>query len=199
MSETPTEQAEAAAIRKRWLTLGEVVAIAGLIISAIAFWNSWDQRRSDETERRQDKATETRLKTVVLLRGIPQRGGAILTLSDPDHPVQRVTVTFPTALGVSPQTSSVEPQIEAEWFAKKLLTLHDKGGDDPRGTLPIIIASDYWNGDEHIIDQAVYDLAWQIRGRFLQGRIVQLRGMALRERGKPNQARLDALWRQPRA
>ena len=194
MTETPSEKAEAAAIRKRWLTLGEIVAIAGLIISAIAFWNSWDQRQSDESERRQEKAVETRLKTAVLLRGTPQRNGAVLLLTDPDHPVQRVTITFPSAFGLSPQTSSVDPQIEAEWLHAKLLLIAEKSDDERRGSIPVMIASNYWQGDELIVDRAIYDLAWRIRGRFLQGRIVQLRGLALRERGKPSQARLDAMW-----
>ena len=194
MTETPSEKAEAAAIRKRWLTLGEIVAIAGLIISAIAFWNSWDQRQSDESERRQEKAVETRVKTAVLLRGTPQRNGAVLLLTDPDHPVQRVTITFPSAFGLSPQTSSVDPQIEAEWLHAKLLLIAEKSDDERRGSIPVMIASNYWQGDELIVDRAIYDLAWRIRGRFLQGRIVQLRGLALRERGKPSQARLDAMW-----
>jgi len=194
LTETPSEKAEAAAIRKRWLTLGEIVAIAGLIISAIAFWNSWDQRQSDESERRQEKAVETRLKTAVLLRGTPQRNGAVLLLTDPDHPVQRVTITFPSAFGLSPQTSSVDPQIEAEWLHAKLLLIAEKSDDERRGSIPVMIASNYWQGDELIVDRAIYDLAWRIRGRFLQGRIVQLRGLALRERGKPSQARLDAMW-----
>jgi len=194
LTETPSEKAEAAAIRKRWLTLGEIVAIAGLIISAIAFWNSWDQRRNDESERRQEKAVETRVKTAVLLRGTPQRNGAVLLLTDPDHPVQRVTITFPSAFGLSPQTSSVDPQIEAEWLRAKLLSIAEKSDDERRGSIPVMIASNYWQGDELIVDRAIYDLAWRIRGRFLQGRIVQLRGLALRERGKPSQARLDAMW-----
>jgi len=194
LTETPSEKAEAAAIRKRWLTLGEIVAIAGLIISAIAFWNSWDQRQSDESERRQEKAVETRVKTAVLLRGTPQRNGAVLLLTDPDHPVQRVTITFPSAFGLSPQTSSVDPQIEAEWLHAKLLLIAEKSDDERRGSIPVMIASNYWQGDELIVDRAIYDLAWRIRGRFLQGRIVQLRGLALRERGKPSQARLDAMW-----
>ena len=43
--------AEAAAIRRRWITLGKIVAVAGLIISALALYLSYADRRADEAER----------------------------------------------------------------------------------------------------------------------------------------------------
>lgn len=38
MNEKPTTDAQ---IRRRWINLGEFVAVAGLLISALALWNSW--------------------------------------------------------------------------------------------------------------------------------------------------------------
>ena len=37
-----------AQIRRRWINLGEFVAVAGLLISALALWNNW--RNSDKPE-----------------------------------------------------------------------------------------------------------------------------------------------------
>lgn len=192
--QTPAEKAEAAAIRRRWITLGEVVAIAGLIISALALWSSWAERRADDTQRRVEKQREIKAKTAVLLTGTPRRGGEELAVSDLAHPIQGITVTFPTALGLSPQTSAPSPIISVRWFAAKLMTLTDGGPDEQTGRLPVLIASDYWDGDQHITDRAVYDLVWRTHGRMLLGRSLRLEGMLLRERGKPDQARVDALW-----
>lgn len=38
MTEKPQTDAQ---IRRRWINLGEFVAVAGLLISALALWNSW--------------------------------------------------------------------------------------------------------------------------------------------------------------
>lgn len=194
LPDTPAEKAEAAAIRRRWVTLGEVVAIAGLIISALALWSSWADHRADEADRRAEKALAAKAKTVVLLTSTPQRGGEELALADAAHPVQSITVTFPTAFGLSPQTSALTPTISARSFAAKLMAMTDGGADRRTGRLPVMIASDYWDGDQHITDRAIYDIVWQTEGRLLLGRSLKLDGLILREREKPDQARVDALW-----
>ncbi len=199
LPDTPAEKAEAAAIRRRWVTLGEIVAIAGLVISALALWSSWSERRADESERRAEKQSEIKAKTAVLLSGTPRRGGEVLAIADAAHPIQGITVTFPTALGVQPQTSAPSPAIAVRWFAAKLMALTDGGADSQTGRLPVIIASDYWDGDQHITDRAIYDLVWRTQGRVLLGRSLRLDGLLLHERGHADgkgadQARVDALW-----
>ena len=49
--QTPEERKEAAAIRRRWITLGEILAVVGVLISGLALWNSWSERSSAEKER----------------------------------------------------------------------------------------------------------------------------------------------------
>ena len=80
MTETPAEKAEAAAIRRRWITLGEIVAVAGLIISALALYLSYADRRADEAERQREKASEEKVRSVVLLTAEPADGGRKLAL-----------------------------------------------------------------------------------------------------------------------
>ena len=48
MSDTPSERAEAAATRRRWITLAEVVAVAGVLIGALTLYTNWSDRRADE-------------------------------------------------------------------------------------------------------------------------------------------------------
>ncbi len=190
---TPAEKAEAAAIRRRWITLGEIVGIAGLIISALALWNSYADRRTDEAEKHAEKISETKAETAVLLVATPQHDGETLVLRDASHPVQSITVTFPTAIGTAPQTSAPSPKIEARWFAAKLIAMTDGGADTKTGRLPVLITSDYWAGDRHITDSAVYDIAWRTEGRLLRGRALRLDGLLLREHGG-SAARLNTLW-----
>ncbi len=193
MTETPAEKAEAAAIRRRWITLGEIVAIAGLIISALALWTSWSDRRADEVERHVAKITEAKAETAVVLLATPKQGGQILALNDAAHPVQSITVTFPSAFAVSPQTSASSPRIKARWFSAKLIAMTDGGADAKTGRLPVLITADYWSGDRHITDRAIYDIAWHTEGRIFQGRALRLDGLLLRERGGSAE-RVDAIW-----
>ena len=188
------DRADAAAIRRRWITMGEIVGIAGLLISALALWNSYADRRTDEAERQAEAARATRAQSAVILTGTPRHGGDELALSDPAHPVQSVTVSFPSALGVAPQSSVPNPIIAARWFAKPLIAHADQAQAAQRGRLPVLIAADYWQADAHVVDRAIYDIVWRSEGRVLRGRVIRLEGLILRERGKPDQARLDRLW-----
>ena len=49
MTEKPPTDAQ---IRRRWINLGEFVAVAGLLISALALWNSWRGDGGAEAEAR---------------------------------------------------------------------------------------------------------------------------------------------------
>ena len=188
-----SDKAEAAAIRRRWVTLAEIVAIAGLVISGVSLWVNWSDRRTDEQEKQIEKASETRARSLVLLTGTPERGGERLALKDAAHPVQSIDVRFPTALGVSPQTSVLEPRIEANWFSNAILAATDKGPDTQQGRLPVLITSTYWDADQQRRDSAIYDIVWSSEGRLLRGRKLKLSGLMLHERTAAP-ARLDALW-----
>ena len=48
MTEDRSEQAERLAIRRRWINVGEVVAVAGLIIAALSLYLGWSGRREFE-------------------------------------------------------------------------------------------------------------------------------------------------------
>lgn len=191
---TPEERAEAAAIRRRWITLGEVIAVVGLLISGLALWTNWSERRENADERRAEQIETRRARETVLLAGTPEDGGSRLMIGDPARPIQSVSIRFPTALGTAAQQVSARPRIEARWFAAKLLAMTDKGQDEREGRLPVLITSDYWDGDRHVTDRAIYEVVWRTEGRMLQGRALRLEGLTLRERGG-NQARINALWK----
>ena len=56
MSGTPLERAEAARVRRRWINLGELVAVLALVISALTLWNSYRERTTNEAEHAQQSA-----------------------------------------------------------------------------------------------------------------------------------------------
>ena len=187
------DRAEAAATRRRWITLAEVVGVAGLLIAALSLWMSWSDRRADEQEKQAEKASESKARTLVLLTATPEHDGARLALKDDAHPIQSIDVRFPAALGVGAQTSVLESRIEADWFAGAILKATDDGPDVRQGRTPVLITSSYWDADKQRSDSAIYDLVWQTEGRVLRGRVLRLKGILLRERTS-QAARLDALW-----
>ncbi|SDA19554.1 hypothetical protein [Sphingomonas sp. NFR15] len=192
-----SERAESRAIRKRWVTLAEIVAVAGLVISGTTAWLSWSERRSDEQEKHVEKITEAHARALVRLTATPEHGGATLALKDAEHDVQSVDIRFPKALGVPAQNSILSPHIDADWVAKPLLEATKDGPDKREGRLPVLIAASYWDGDQQRTDTAIYDIVWQTEGGLIWGHKLRLKGLMLRER-TASVARLDSLWKAER-
>lgn len=194
MSETPAEKAEARAIRRRWLTIGEIVAVAGVIIAAVSLWISWADKRDEASQKAAEaskaKAAETRLD----LRASVRDGGRQVVLADPAHEILDTAVTFPKALSVGTQTP-VLPRIEANWFGAAVLGATDKGADEREGRLPVLVTVSYRAGDATRQDRAIVELVWRTSGRMLAGRELRIEAARVRERGG-DQARIDALWSQ---
>ena len=49
--QTPSEKAEAAAVRRRWINLGEILAVVAVLISGLTLWNSYTERSHAEAEK----------------------------------------------------------------------------------------------------------------------------------------------------
>lgn len=188
-----SERAEARAIRKRWVTLAEIVAVAGLLISATTLWLSWSERRTDERQKQVEQVTEAHAKSLIRLTATPEHGGESLALKDAEHDVQSVDIRFPKALGVAAQNSILSPHVEAGWIRDALLTATQDGPDKQQGRLPVLVSASYWDGDQQRTDTAIYDVIWQTEGGIVWGHKLKLKGMMLRERSA-SAARLNALW-----
>ncbi|HEV2746041.1 MAG TPA: hypothetical protein VGW34_01925 [Allosphingosinicella sp.] len=206
------EQTEAAAIRRRWITLGEVLAVAAVVISGLTFWNSYQERSSAEQERaaeRQAQAAEKRKQAkaaqTLLLKG--SGGGKVLRLAalDRDQAIQSQTLAFPAALGVERIDTVIEPRIEAGWIERAVQRARKAAGDGGRGSgdalLPVAITTRFVRGGETYSDTAIYDVGYKLDSGLLDTD-VELLGLSLVERTKAEaaQARLDAVWkaRQPK-
>lgn len=194
MNETPAEKAEARAIRRRWLTIGELVAVAGVIIAGVSLWVSWADKRDEASQKANAASKAAAAETRLDLRATVSDGGKQAVLSDPAHEILDTTVAFPEALGVGAQ-APVLPRIESDWFSGAVLAATDKGADEREGRLPVLLTVSYRAGDATKQDRAIVELVWRTSGRLLAGRDLRIEAARIRERGG-DQARIDALWTQ---
>lgn len=187
------ETADQARTRRRWITLAEFVAVAGLLIGAATLYLNWADRQEDRADKAAVAAAEGKAKAHVTLTGTAARGGEALTLADGAHTFTAATVRFPKALGIGEKDAMPGPSIDAGWIAGPLLALTDKGADARSGRLPVLIAVTWWDGDAKHSDTALYDVLWRTEGRVLQGRKLVLTGLALSDR-TASLAALDRAW-----
>ena len=78
--------------RKSWISLGEAIALAALIISAAGLWLAWKDSSNDGPTR----VVEQRQPIPLTLRGVPLDDGRALQISpvEPGHGLQSLTVTL---------------------------------------------------------------------------------------------------------
>jgi hypothetical protein len=84
--------------RRRWINLGEVIALAALIVSAVGVWIAWRNSSDDKPAR----IVEERQPVPLTLRGMPDRDGSELTITpvDQGHGLQSLTVTMKGAVPI---------------------------------------------------------------------------------------------------
>lgn len=185
------------------MTLGEILAVAAVGISALTLWDSHQERVRTETKA---AASETRADAeaaVLVLRATPSRDGDRLTLAplNAEQAIQAQTILFPTALGLAPVETTGDPRIEAAWFEGALKRARKAAGekDDAAGDqrLPAIVVTHFVVDGKSHTARAIHDIGYTLEGRFLRGTAVSLRGMSIvtAVAAKGMQGRLDALWR----
>lgn len=203
--QSKAEAAEAAAVRRRWITLGEILGVAAVVISGLTFWNSYSERRNSEVERASEERSASVKAHSLVLRGTVDAEGETLTLAAAgEQAIQDQSVAFPSALDLDP-VEITNPRIEADWFdggvreARREAGQRDEDAGDER--LPVAITTRYVVGGDSFTDVALYDVGYVVKERFLRGGTVRLRGLSLigRTSASDAQARLDKLWttRQP--
>ena len=105
-----SEKSEAARrSRLRWVTLGEAIAIAALIVSAAGVWLSWQSSSEDKGP---TTVVEKREPIPLILRGKAQNDGRTLEISpvEDSHALQSLTVT---AAGAAPIEVGSDSELRA--------------------------------------------------------------------------------------
>lgn len=200
--ETPQERAEARALRRRWISIGEAVAVAGVVIAGLGFWNNYSERQDAAAERAIERKTAEQgkaeqaaaLRRVRLVTSEVDNKGIVLAAPE-GCALQSTEIRFPAALGVENRSTVVTHRIEADWLAAPLLKATDGGADRREGRLPVLIAATCTSTDGDHAETAIYDLLWRTEpGGLLSGRALRLRGLVRRESGG-DAGRLNALWK----
>ncbi|NIJ07046.1 hypothetical protein FHS31_000628 [Sphingomonas vulcanisoli] len=203
MSETPREKAEAARVRRRWLTLGELLGIAAVVISALTFWNSYRERTTSEAQHQAEQAKGSKLAATLLLKGTPAHDGRVLELAAraEGQSIDSQTIHFPAALGIDPIETSGDPRIERDWFASAVAKArHAAGLKDETGDarLPVLIESRFTaDGDSRTaLDR--YVIGYTTDTSFLSGTRIKLHGLSRTAASKDirsGQKAIDAAWK----
>ena len=92
------KESESERSRRRWITVGELIAIAALIVSALGVWISWKNSGPDGPA----EVIEQRQPIPLTLRGQREDDGRRLEISpvEPAHALQSLTVTIPGASAI---------------------------------------------------------------------------------------------------
>ena len=78
--------------RRRWINLGELIALAALIVSAVGVWIAWKSTSEDKPTR----VVEQKSAIPLALRGTADGDGRTLTImpAEPSHALESLKVTI---------------------------------------------------------------------------------------------------------
>lgn len=96
------------ATRRGWITFGEIIALAALMVSAAGVWISWKSSGTDKPAR----VVEQKQAIALTLRGSTNSEGSTLTIlpADPSHGLESLTVTIK---GAAPIELGSDGRLEA--------------------------------------------------------------------------------------
>lgn len=187
--------------------MGEVVAIAGLALAGLGYW---DAHRARSTQSREEAAAQRQAaarQSLVLIATV-REGGAKLVLAPlrSGQAVQSQRYLFPHAvLDHAMEVSAAQPQIDRAWFEGGLKAALEAAARargeklaDGEGVLPVGVSTSYIEDGETRSDASVYGLGFRlVPGGLFGGRRVVLEGLAVLRRRTPGdlQATVEAEWR----
>ena len=123
--------------RRRWINVGEIIALAALIVSAAGVWIAWKNSNSDKPA----QVVEQRSAVPLALRGAADGDGQTLTImpADPSHALESLTVTIK---GSSPIEVGGDGKLSATDVAGALKN-RDKEDKGIAYTVPVRIQAHY--------------------------------------------------------
>lgn len=170
MSESSEEQARRA--RLRWISLGEAIAIAALVISGLGLWHEWgkDEKPSATT------VIEKRQAIPLTLRATAQNDGRSLLITpvEQSHALEALTLTIAG-------TSLVQLGSDGELDAQQVESALRNRDRDSKGahSVPVRIESRYVEMGKDKTATATYRLSYRWEGGGLfGGRSLHLTGLS---------------------
>lgn len=121
--------------RRRWVTFGEIIALAALIVSGFGAWISWKGTTQDKPT----TVVEKRQAIPLTLRGKAESDGRTLVIApvEPSHALESLTVTI---RGASPIEIGSDGELDA---GSVEAALKDRDEDKGAHSVPVRIAARY--------------------------------------------------------
>ena len=158
--------------RRRWINLGELIALAALVVSALGVWIAWKSSSNDKPT----EVVEHRTAVPLALRGAADGDGEALTITpaDPSHALESLTVTIK---GASPIQVGGDGKLAASDVASALKG-RDKEAKDVAYSLPVRIQAHYVENGTERRSGGSYTLRYKWEGGGLFGsRSLRLLGL----------------------
>ena len=190
--------------RRFWLTVGEVVAVLGLGLAAL---NYWEGHHDHQQALRQEAAkAQAQSRSVFVMRGHADKGGqrVLLEPTDAAQVVQTQRYLFPApVLDHGKEIDSGRLEIDRVWFQdglkSALKAARRSGAELPKGEaiLPIGVITTYVENGETHTDQSLYRIGYTAEPGLLRTVKLKLLGATLLRRDLKGdvQAAVDAAWR----
>jgi hypothetical protein len=189
MSESPRRR-----LPFRWLTLGEFVAVAALVVAGLGYWDTHRERVAAAREHQAEEQAGA-MKMSFLMTGTVGGDGDRVALASvhPEQVIQTQTVWFPHAVRGDSVETTGNPRLEAGWVEGGL---RKAAGKAKHGRLPVGVQTVFIEDGQTKTDRAVYQLAYSLHPRVLRGDRVELEGLSLARRGVAGdlQAAADRAW-----
>jgi hypothetical protein len=148
--------------RRRWITLGEVIAIAALIVSALGVWISW--KSSDD--KGETRIVEQRQAIPLTLRASADRDGRALVIApiESSHALESLTLTLPGG-------KTIETGSDGNLDAGSVESALGDSGKDSKGvqSVPVRIAARYVEAGADKKASGNYRLSYRWEGGGLFG------------------------------
>ena len=131
-----TESAEARR-RRRWINLGELIALAALVVSALGVWIAWKSSNQDKPTR----VVEQHAAVPLALRGIVDSDGRSLTITpaDPSHGLESVKLSIKGASAIDVGSDGRVSASDVE----SALSGREKEAKDVTHSVPVRIEARY--------------------------------------------------------
>ena len=161
MNDSPSNEAKRRS-RLRWVTLGESIAIAALLVSAVGVWISW---KTDSGDKGPTTVVEKRQAIPLTLRGKVQSDGRSLEITpvEDSHALQSLTISLPEA-------EAIEIGSDGQLSASDVESALGKSAADGKGThrvrAPMVAKYVEAGADKSATGSYVISYRWEGGGLF---------------------------------
>lgn len=158
--------------RRRWISFGELIALAALIVSAVGVWLNWKGNGDQPT-----RVVEQRQTIPLTLRGVVQHNGQEIVIApvEASHGLQSLTVTIK---GSPPIEVGSDGRLQAS-DVQSALKNREKESKDATHSVPVRIDAHYVEMGKDRRGGGNYTLRYRWEGGGLfSGRSLQLVGLS---------------------